>query len=125
MANSYNRTVLIGNVVRDTEVRQAGNTSVTDNTIAVTERFADKEVTSFVDITLWGKNCDVFQRHCPKGRTVLIEGSLRQDKWEDKETGAKRSKLFVNVDKLVLIGSKPENQETVAVGASGSDELPF
>ena len=126
MANSYNHSVLVGNVVRDTEIRDAGKSKVADNAIAITETFGEKEVTTFVDITLWGRNAETFQKFCPKGRTVLIEGSIRQDKWTDND-GNKRSKLFVNVDRFVLLGSKPggaQQQEAVAAGA-GSDDLPF
>ena len=125
MANAYNRVTLVGNVVRDTEIRDAGKTKVTDNALAISERIGENEITTFVDLTIWGKNAETFQRFCPKGRTVLIEGALRQDKWEDKD-GNKRSKTFVNVDRFVLLGSKSgsENREPVAASA-GSDDLPF
>lgn len=126
MANAYSQVVLVGNVVRDTELREAGNTVVTDNAIAITEKRGESESTTFVDITLWGGTAEHFQKYCPKGRTVLISGNLRQDKWQDKD-GNNRSKLFVNVDRLVLLGSKVDKAaEPATVGAgAGSDDLPF
>lgn len=126
MANSYSHVVLVGNVVRDTEIRDAGKSKVADNALAITDNLGGKEVTTFVDITLWGRDAETMQKFCPKGRPILVEGRLRQDKWTDND-GNKRSKTFVNVDRLVLIGTKPtasESPEAVSA-ATGSDDLPF
>lgn len=125
MANSYNRVVLVGNLVRETEIREAGTTKVTDNALAISEKRGENERTTFVDFTAWGRHAEILQQFCPKGRTVLIEGALRQDKWKDKE-GNNRSKLFVNVEDVKLLGSKSDNaQKEPAMAGSGSDDLPF
>ncbi len=107
---SYNRVVLVGNTTRDVELRRIPNgTEVCDLGLAVNDRRRDAqgnsiEETTFVDITLWGKNAVVASEYTRKGSPVLIEGRLKTDTWETD--GQKRSKLKVIADRLVLLSSR-------------------
>ena len=107
--SSYNKVVLMGNLTRDVELRylQSG-VAVGDCTLALNEIYKkgnDKvESTSFVDVTLWGRNAEVASEFCKKGSPLLVEGRLKQETWETD--GNKRSKLKVNADRVVLVGSK-------------------
>lgn len=103
---SFNSVTLMGHLVRDAESRalQSG-TTVTNCAIAVSEKWKDKsgekqERTAFVDLTLFGEHGERFRDWTGKGSLVLIVGKLRQDTWEDKDTGAKCSKLSVVVDRF-------------------------
>ena len=109
---SFNRVILLGNVTRDPELRYiASGTAVTDLGLAVNEKWKNAngewvdEVT-FVDVTLWARNAEVASEYLSKGSPVLIEGRLRMDSWEDKQTGQKRSKLKVVGDRIQLLGTK-------------------
>jgi single-strand DNA-binding protein len=110
MAN-YNKVILMGNLTRDPEVRfTQGGTALVKFGLAVNRRYQDgdgnwKEEPTFVDITMWGKRGEAFARFHGKGKSAFIEGSLRFDTWEDRESGAKRSKLYVVADNWEFVGS--------------------
>jgi single-strand DNA-binding protein len=63
----------------------------------------------FVDVTLWGKTAELCGEHVQKGQQILIEGRLKLDTWNDRNTGEKRSKLKVTGDRLVFTGSKRDS----------------
>jgi single-strand DNA-binding protein len=108
---SYNKVVLVGNLTRDPDVRYTPKgMAVADIGLAVNRYYtADngekREETTFVDVTLWGRQAEVAGQYLKKGRPVLIEGRLQLDTWDDKQTGQKRSKLKVVGENLQLIGS--------------------
>lgn len=112
-----NSVTLTGNLTRDVEVRYtAGGTAVTDITVAVNDRkkVGDQwqDVATFVDVTLWGKTAENAGQYLSKGKKVGIVGKLAQDQWEDKQTGAKRSKLKVIADTVEFLSAPrgPEDQ---------------
>ncbi|MCB9893084.1 MAG: single-stranded DNA-binding protein [Planctomycetes bacterium] len=98
---SFNKVILMGNLTRTPELRSLpSGTQLTDITLAVNENYTDKsgnkqESTHFVEVTFWGKQAELICRWKKQGDPLLIEGSLKQDKWVDKETGKNRSKLKV------------------------------
>lgn len=110
MAASLNRVFLMGNVTRDPEVRYTPKgTAVCTLGVAVNEYFTSqtgeqKEETVFVDVDLWGRQAETAGQYLAKGRPVFIEGRLRLDQWDDKETGQKRSRLKVVCLRMQLIG---------------------
>jgi single-strand DNA-binding protein len=109
---SFNRVILLGNLTRDPELRyiQSG-TAVTDIGLAVNDRRKNAngewiEETTFIDVTLWGRTAEVVSEYCSKGSPIFIEGRLKLDSWDDKQTGQKRSKLKVVGDRIQLIGAR-------------------
>ncbi len=108
----YNRVILVGNLTRDPELRYlASGTAVTDIGLAVSEKRKNAngeliEETTFVDITLWGRTAEVVSEYLSKGSPALIEGRLKLDSWEDKQTGQKRSKLKVVGDRMQMLGGR-------------------
>jgi single-strand DNA-binding protein len=125
MVASYNRVVLVGNVTREIELKytQSGM-AVVELGLAVNEKrknaageWVDEAV--FVDITFWGKTAEVCGEHVTKGQQILVEGRLKLDTWQDRNTNEKRSKLKVVGDKLVFVGSK---QDRAASAPPSSDE---
>ena len=125
---SFNKVILMGNLTRDPEVRYTtGGSAVCDITLAVNYQWTDKrsnerkEEVSFIDVTLWGRTAEIAGEYLAKGRPVLIEGRLQQDKWDDKETGQKRSKLKVVADAMQLLGGRTEGG---APGTAGGGNPP-
>lgn len=112
---SFNKTITAGNLCRDVELKfTPGGTAVAEVSLAVNEVRYDKdhkkiEEVSFVDVTLWGKTAEIAGEYLRKGSNVLIEGKLKSDSWDDKETGKKRSKLKVVAERLVMLGGKNNN----------------
>jgi single-strand DNA-binding protein len=111
MAN-LNKVMLIGNLTRDPEVRfTPKGTAVAELGLAINrvwynEQNQKQEETTFVDVTLWGRQAEIAQQYLTKGSPAYIEGRLNLDTWDDKATGQKRSKLKVVGESLQLLGSK-------------------
>jgi single-strand DNA-binding protein len=125
MAKSVNKVILIGNLGKDPEVKYTqGGMPVARLTLATNERFKDKEG-NWQDRTEW-HNLVAFQRtaeicgeYLKKGRTVYIEGSLRTNSWDDKESGQKKYRTEIIVNDLVLLGGQREGGEGGGSGYSG------
>ena len=110
---SYNKVILLGNLTRDPQVKYTpSGTAVAEIGMALNRYWFDKqsnsrrEETTFVDVTLWGREAEVAGEYLAKGRPVLIEGRLQLDTWDDKQTGQKRSKLRVVAERMQLLGSR-------------------
>jgi single-strand DNA-binding protein len=106
---SYNRVILVGNLTRDPELRYIpSGTAVSDISLAVNDRIkrGDQWVdeVSFVDVTLWGRTAEIANEYLSKGSPLLIEGRLKQDRWE--KDGQKHSKLKVTCDRMQMLGSR-------------------
>lgn len=111
MAGNFNKVLLMGNLTRDVEVRQAGSTQVANIGLAVNRRFKtqdgqNREETTFVDCEAWGRTAEVMAQYLTKGSPVFVEGRLRLDTWQDKESGGNRSKLKVVIETFQFVGSR-------------------
>lgn len=108
MAN-LNKVMLIGNLTRDPELRYTpSGKAVSDISLAINrvwnnDQGQKQEDTTFVDVTLWGRQAELAQQFLAKGRGVYIEGRLQMDSWDDKETGKKRSRLKIVGDNLQFL----------------------
>ena len=124
MAANFNRVILIGNLTRDVELRHtANNQAVARIGLACNRRWRtpegeQREETMFIDCEAWGKTAEFVNQYFAKGRPILIEGRLKLDQWEDKETKAKRSKHVVVVENALFVDSKPAG----AGGGNGGEE---
>lgn len=106
---SFNRVVLVGNLTKDVELRHTkNNTAVTDISIAVNERVKKNDQwvdeAHFFDITLWGRLAEIAAEYLSKGSSVLIEGRLKHDRWE--QDGQKRSKVGIVGEKMQMLGGR-------------------
>lgn len=126
--NSVN---LIGNLTRDLELRYVveNKTPITTIGLAVNTRNGKKDETMFIDVDVWGKQAEVCCEYLTKGRKIGVTGRLKQDSWEDKETGKKRSKILVVADYVeFLSGQKPSDSEETPekeVEQPTTEETPF
>jgi len=106
--SSLNKVFLLGNLTREPELRYTpGGSAVGEFGLAVNRKFNDKEEVCFVDIVVWGKQAETCHRYLEKGVSVLIEGRLQLDQWQDKESGAKRSRLRVVAERVQFLGRGP------------------
>ena len=119
---SINRVVISGNLTRDAELRNtAAGLPVLSFGMAVNDRRkkADGEwedYPNFVDCTLFGSRGEWLSERMTKGARVVVEGKLRWSQWE--KDGAKRSKIEVVADEVVLMSGQKPQQEI-------DDDLPF
>jgi len=113
MAN-YNRVILMGNLTRDPQIRYTSSGSaIATLGIAINRRYKDpktneiREETTFVDVDLFGRQAETASEYLTKGRPVFIEGRLKLDQWDDKQTGQKRSRLKVVCERYQFLGARP------------------
>ena len=115
---NYNRCMLAGHLGKDPELRYTSNgNAVLNFSLAVTRRWkgkdgSKKEETSWIDGEVWGNSAENFQKYCQKGTNVFIDGAMKQESWEDKNTGKKRSKIVITVLGWQTCGQSGEQQET-------------
>ena len=140
MAASFNRVILVGNITRDPQVKYTtGGTAMAEIGLAVNRRYKDangqqKDETTFVDVQLWGRTAEIAGEYLRKGSSVLIEGRLQLDQWEDRETQQKRSKLRVVGEQMTMLGGKsgerterqePQQNQPDAAPGESPEEVPF
>ena len=110
MAKSINQVILLGRLTRDPEQR----TTTSGKTIAsfslAVDRGGDSDAADFFDITAWEKLGELVIQYLSKGRRVLVQGRLRQDSWDDKETGKKRSRVEVTATDVTFLDGPGEGQ---------------
>ena len=122
---SYNKVMLMGNLTRDPEVRYTPKgTAVCTLGLAVNESYTtqsgeSREDTVFVDIDVWGRQAETAGQYLSKGRPVFVEGRLRLDQWDDRETGQKRSKLKVVGQRVQFLGSPRQGADFQEGAPSG------
>jgi single-strand DNA-binding protein len=108
---SFNKVILVGNLTRDPELRYTPNgkavakIGLAVNRTWTSETGEKKEEVTFVDIDMFGRTAENVSQYMRKGSPLLVEGRLRLDQWEDKQTGQKRSKLSVVADAVQFLGS--------------------
>ena len=128
---SYNKVMLLGNLTRDPEVKYTPKGSaVADIGLAVNRTYTTdggekREETTFVDVTMWGRQAEIAGEYLKKGRPLFVEGRLQLDTWDDKQTGQKRSKLRVVCENFQMLGSRDGGGEGGGGGRpSGGSSRP-
>lgn len=121
MARSINQVILMGRLTRDPEQR----TTTTGKTIAsfsiAVDRGGQEDAADFFNVTAWEKLGDLVMQYLAKGRRVLVQGRLRQDSWDDKETGKKQSRIeVVATDVTFLDGPNGDNNGSSSASSNGS-----
>lgn len=125
-----NLVVLVGRLTRDPEVRYTpSGTAIAQLGLAIGRKYKDqsgqlKEDTTFVDIDVFGRQAETAGQYLAKGRTVLIEGRLQLDQWEDKNSGQKRSKLKVVGNRVQFLGGPGEGGGGRSGGGGGGGGGP-
>jgi len=108
---SFNKVILAGNLTRDPELRYTPKgTAIARLGIACNRKWKSetgelKEEVTFVDVDAFGKTAETIGQYLKKGRPILIEGRLRYDTWEDKQSGQKKSKLGVVLESFQFLDS--------------------
>ena len=108
---SFNKVILVGNLTRDPELRYTPKgTAIAKIGVAVnrtwrTESGEQKEEVTFVDVDAFGKQAETIGQYLRKGRPLLIEGRLKLDQWDDKQTGQKKSRLGVVLESFQFLDS--------------------
>ena len=126
-----NSVTLVGRAGRDPEVRYFESGTVVANlTMAVNRRNRNDEPDWF-NLEIWGKQAQVAADYVKKGSLIGITGSFKMDSWKDRNTGEDRNKPVVRVDRLELLGSKRDAENSNFQSNNtfnqqpSNDEIPF
>lgn len=111
-----NKSIISGNLTRDPELRQTqSGTSVLSMAVAVNERVKRgdqwEDRPSYVDVTVWGARAEALSKFLRKGLRVAVSGRLRQDRWQDKQTGENRSRLGIVADEVDVMTPRDRGQQ--------------
>ena len=126
-----NRVILVGNLGKDPEVRYtSGGQAVANLRIATSRSWTDKqsgqrkEETEWHDVEVWGKQAEQCGEYLSKGRQVYVEGRLKTDKWQDKQTNQERSKVKVVAETVRFLGGKGGGAPGAGGGGGGGGRPP-
>ncbi len=116
MSLNLNNVVLAGHLTRDPELKQIGADKVVASSgLAINRRYKDAagqqhEEATFVEIEAWGRTAELIGQYLKKGSPAYIEGRLKLDSWDDKDSGQKRSKLKVVAEHVQFLGTRPAGE---------------
>ena len=136
-----NKVFLVGRLTRDPELKYlTSGTALCKMGLAVSRNYKSKdgerrEDTVFVDVTVWERTAEFCGENLKKGRPILVEGRLKSDQWEDKQTGQKRTKIEVHGERIQTLdwedrGGGPAPRRESAPSAReeepvAEDDIPF
>jgi single-strand DNA-binding protein len=129
----YQRTVVVGHLGRDPEMRYTQDgTPVTSFSIATSRRWTDREggqreETTWFRVSAWGRQAETCNQYLAKGRLVLVEGTISASAWKGRD-GEPRASLELRADRVVFLGGRGESTSEPGPepgGATLEDEIPF
>ena len=127
---SFNKVILLGNLTRDPELRYTPQgAAVCEFALALNYVYTNKqtgqkvEEVSFIDLVAWGKTGETIAEYMKKGRQILVEGRLKQDRWEAQD-GKKMSKVRVTVESFQFVGSRPGGEGGAPGGGAKGGAAP-
>lgn len=104
---SMNKCIFIGNVTSDVDNRVCKTgLQIASFSIAVNEKGKQGDVTTFINIKVFGKLAEICKQYLAKGSSVLIEGKYRIDTWEDKKNNTKRYNPYISADNIQFLSSR-------------------
>jgi single-strand DNA-binding protein len=116
MAKSINQVILMGRLTRDPEQRTTSTGKIIVSFSIAVDRVGQDDSADFFNVTAWEKLGELVMQYLGKGRKVLVQGRLRQDSWDDKETGKKRSSVEVTATDVTFLDGPSDS--------AGSSERP-
>ncbi|MBL9186213.1 MAG: single-stranded DNA-binding protein [Opitutaceae bacterium] len=124
---SLNKVLLMGNLTRDPELRVTPKgTPICQFSLAINRQFKmesgeSREEVIYVDVEAWGKQGETIAKYVTKGRPLYVEGRLRLDQWEDKNTKEKRSRMKVVLEQFQFLGDSRGGGGAGGAPASSSE----
>ena len=138
---SFNKVILIGNLIRDPELKflptgkGVCNISMAVNRRWRTEAGEEREDVYFADCKAFGKQAETLSQYVKKGHPLMIEGRLTREEWDDKKSGEKKSATRIMIESFQFLksreeGTAPASRRDAAPAASpkpdlDADDLPF
>lgn len=127
---AFNKVIIAGNLTRDPEIRYTPKgTAVAKIGLAInrqwkTESGEQKEEVTFVDVDAFGRQAEVISQYLKKGRPLLVEGRLKLDQWQDKQTNQNRYRLGVVLESFQFLDSSNTQSGGGARSAAAAPHTP-
>ena len=137
----YSKVTLLGHLTQDVKIKKIyTGQSVAETAIATNKRYksndgVEHDEVCFIDIVFWGKIADIAHEYLHTGSKLLVEGRLKFDQWDDKNSGYKRTKHSVVVETMKMLDCKDEHskrmtqqvntQKESTIPTASDEEIPF
>jgi len=125
---TLNKVNLVGHAGRDPEVKyfEDSNRAVCNLTLAVSRNTSNRdEPPDWFELEIWDKTAEIAKSYVRKGSLIGISGSLKFNRWTDRNTGDERQKPVIFVDRLELLGSRKDNESAARSSSSGGYDDDF
>ncbi len=122
-----NRVILIGNLVRDVDLRYSKKgTAVANFTLAVNDGYGENKTVDFISVTAWGKTAENVANYCSKGSRVAVDGRIKQQNYEDKN-GNRREKVYINAQQIMFLNTRQQAGEDYSMDSDNyrDEDMPF
>ena len=123
--STFNKVMMIGNLTGDPELRHTKNgKSVADISLALNRTYTvqpsgeRREETTYIDVVLWNRQAELAGEYLKKGRSVLVEGRLQEDSWQDKASGQTRKKIRVVAERIQFMNEPKNTEAAIAAEAA-------
>ena len=116
---------LVGRAGREPDVRYFESGSTVANFALAVNRISRGDEPDWFNLEIWGKQAQIAADYVKKGSLIGITGSFKIDSWKDKNTGEDRFKPVVRVDRLNLLSSKKETDNSNFSNNNNSGDIPF
>jgi len=120
MARSINQVILMGRLTRDPEQRTTTTGKVIVSFSIAVDRGGQEDAADFFNVTAWEKLGELVMQYLAKGRRVLVQGRLRQDTWDDKETGKRQSRIEVTATDVTFLDGPNGESGSGAPASAGA-----
>ena len=127
---NFNKVILMGNLTRDPEVKYTSSgTAIAKLGMAINRYWRNQdgqqqEETTFVDVDAFGRQAETIGQYLKKGRPTMVEGRLKLDQWDDKQTGQKRSKMGIVLENFQFLDSRGEGGGGGNISGGGGGSAP-
>ena len=116
---------LVGRAGREPDVRYFESGSTVANFTLAVNRISRSDEPDWFNLEIWGKQAQIAADYVKKGSLIGITGSFKIDSWKDKNTGEDRFKPVVRVDRLNLLSSRKETENSSSANNINSGDIPF
>ncbi len=127
---SYCKIIIHGNLCADPEMRYTPKgAAICSLNVAVNRKWTSesgekKEEVTFIPVTAFGKQAETISQYFKKGKPILLDGRVRQENWEDKTSGQKRSKLSVVLESFTFVGGDKQESTDRPRPAPAATQAP-
>ena len=126
MVRGLNKVMIIGNLGRDPELRHTpSGRPVASFSVAVTERWGEKDHTEWLNVVAWGKLAEICAQYLSKGSRVYLEGRLQTRNYQDADGRERQRTELVLREMVMLGGGRPRSQQAQQADEMDLDEIPF